>query len=251
MTGVYDPKLKVWRYDLDESTAAAASLKTHTTADAPNTTAEAAALAAFQKLPLHHQKRTLDYLSKTLRAHHDDGVKDVAGSNRAGLKDNAAHNANSLADIKRDFKKFWPQVKESTLDQMVEAYTSQVEAGARSIILELLSSDPAARLAFANQETLDQVAAYCYHIEALEQAIIATEAENAELRDQKMFEEMQQMHEDILYHQPASPAARRRSLQFEEPSADNANLMNEETTRHLDPAMRNYLSAVERGSKRS
>lgn len=208
-------------------------------------------LSAFMKLDPKHATLTsqhIDDLQKALRAHHGDGVGDVASANRDGLKDNAAHNANSLENIKKDFTKFWPQVTESTLDKLVETFAESAEAGARNVILDLLSSSPELRLAFASAETLDQVSELTYHIDALEQSIAAVEAENAELREDGARAEMAQMHEDIL-HRTSAPAARRRSLQFEEPSEDNAGLMNKSQREQLSPAMAKraqYLNATAR-----
>lgn len=240
MNGVYDPNLKVWRYDIDEEDIATQrSLKD---AQKSKPAPHSETLAAFMKLDPKRAKLTLkhiDDLQKALRAHHGDGVGDVASGNRDGLKNNAAHNSKSLDAIKRDFKRFWPAVTESTLDKLVETFAESAEAGARNIILELLCSDPTARLAFASQETLDQVAEYCYHIESLEQSIAAVEAENAELREEYARAEMQAMYEEVIFDQPSRSTNRRRSLDtdFDAPSEDNRALYEETPRSHLDPAM--------------
>jgi hypothetical protein len=240
MNGVYDLNLKVWRYDInEEDIATQRSLKD---AQKSKPAPHSETLAAFMKLDPKRAKLTpkhIDDLQKALRAHHGDGVGDVASGNRDGLKNNAAHNAGSLEAIKKDFKKYAVGCSEDFPDKLMEHYIECTEAGARNVILELLSNNPELRLAFASQETLDQVAEYCYHIESLEQSIAAVEAENAELREEYTRAEMQAMYEEVIFDQPSRSTNRRRSLDtdFDAPSEDNRALYEETPRSHLDPAM--------------
>jgi hypothetical protein len=219
MNGVYDLNLKVWRYDInEEDIATQRSLKD---AQKSKPAPHSETLAAFMKLDPKRAKLTpkhIDDLQKALRAHHGDGVGDVASGNRDGLKNNAAHNAGSLEAIKKDFKKYAVGCSEDFPDKLMEHYIECTEAGARNVILELLSNNPELRLAFASQ---------------------AVEAENAELREEYTRAEMQAMYEEVIFDQPSRSTNRRRSLDtdFDAPSEDNRALYEETPRSHLDPAM--------------
>jgi hypothetical protein len=119
--------------------------------------------------------------------------------------------------------------------------------------LELLSSNPELRLAFASQETLDQVSEFTYHIDQLEQSILHYEAENAELKEDAARAEMAAMYEEVLYpsQHPVSGARRSTRNIADDFEADESNavLMNETQAEQLSPAMAKraqYLNATAR-----
>ena len=213
----------------------------------PTTNAEVEALTAFMKLPYHHQKRTLDFLSKSLSAHDDgDGVPSSdAKRNRASLKPGGG--TTSSGDVKMNkLKKETEELMKELFDtpelqqKAINLWNETIESrSAAQALADLFEINPHFSLLWKPDSYLEKVEIWSRRVEQLEQACLEVGEENQMIREQMMRNEIgRRLEEEALY---SPPSQRRRSMHniaddLEGVDEDNIYLL--ETGDHVgDPRM--------------